>query len=186
MTDRMPPLTVETMTVEQQQAAETFKSLRGGQPVFGPFVPFHRSPDLMLRVAPIGDYMRYRTILGAKLAEMSILLVARAWDQDVEYAIHGPIAAREGVPTEVITAISEGRRPSRMAPDEELIHDAVTEFQRIRTLSDTTYARVVAMFGEQGVVDLIGLIGYYGMLAGILNVARTAVPDGPRLPKTGG
>lgn len=186
MTDRMPPLDPAQLTPEQVEAAETFKALRGGQPVFGPFVPFHRSPDLMLRVAPIGDYMRYRTCLGSRLAEMSILLVARAWDQNVEYAIHAPIAAREGVPADVIAAIAEGRRPPKMALDEELIYDAVTEFQRTKTLSDTTYARLVARFGEPGVVDLIGLVGYYGMLAGILNVARTTVPDGPRLPRLGG
>lgn len=186
MTDRMPPLAPASMTPAQAEAAETFKTLRGGQPVFGPFVPFHRSPDLMLRVAPIGDYMRYRTILGSKLAEMSILIVARAWNQNVEYAIHAPIAAKEGVPAEIITAISEGRRPAKMALDEELVYEAITEFQRTKTLSDTTYARLVSMFGEQGVIDLVGLVGYYGMLAGILNVARTTVPDGPRLPKLGG
>lgn len=185
MSDRMPPLEPSRMTPAQAEAAEQFKTLRG-QPVFGPFVPFHRSPDLMLRVAPIGDYMRYRTVLGAKLAEMSILIVARAWNQDVEYAIHAPIALKEGVSADIIAAISEGRRPAVMAPDETLVYEAITEFQRIKTLSDDTYGRMVAMFGEAGLIDLIGLVGYYGMLAGILNVARTHVPDGPRLPRPGG
>jgi 4-carboxymuconolactone decarboxylase len=73
-----------------------------------------------------------------------------------------------------------------MTLDEELVFEAVTEFQRTKTLSDTTYARLVSMFGEPGVIDLIGLVGYYGMLAGILNVARTTVPEGPRLPPLGG
>jgi 4-carboxymuconolactone decarboxylase len=73
-----------------------------------------------------------------------------------------------------------------MAPDEEALYDFTAELNRTKRVSDTTYERAVKQFGEQGVIDIIGILGYYSLLAMTLNVARLAPPDGsqrlPRIP----
>ena len=81
-------------------------------------------------------------------------------------------------------AITEGRRPEGLPQDEQVVWDFVTEIQRAKRVSDTTYARALEMFGEQGVVDLAGIVGYYSHLALVMNVTRIAPPEGePRLPR---
>ena len=179
--DRMPPLAPEAQTPQERDGAERFIALRG-QPVFGPFAPLHRSPELMLRVAAIGEFTRKSLCFGVKLSEIAILSVARAYDQPVEWAIHAQIAAKAGLPAAIIDAISEGRRPAVMDDDETLIYDCVVEIERGKRLSDTSYAALKARFGDQGVVELAALIGYYQLLATVMNVARTQSPEGPALP----
>lgn len=183
--DRMPPLQPERYTAEQNQAADAFVAARG-VPVFGPFTPLMRSPEVMTLARAMGDYMRYRTSLGERLSEFTILLVARDWSQDLEWAIHKPIAVKAGVPEEVAAAIADGRRPAGMTTDEETIHDFVSELLKTRRVSDATYARARDRFGERGVIDLAGIVGYYTLLAMTMNVAQTPPPEGgetlPRLP----
>lgn len=180
--DRMPPLAATDQTSEQRKAAEIFEAIRD-QPVFGPFVPLHRSPDLMLRLAPVGDFMRKELCFGVRLAEIAILFTARRYDQPVEWAIHSGIAAKAGLPAHVIVALAEDRQPQDMTPDEALIWGAVAEIDRSKRLSDVTYAALSARFGEQGVVELAALMGYYQLLATVMNCARTQAPEGPALPQ---
>lgn len=185
MADRMPPLAPDAYTPEQEQAAEAFLQARG-TPVFGPFTPLMRSPEAMSLARAMGDYMRYRTSLGERLSEFAILLVARDWSQDLEWAIHKPIAVKAGVAPETAQAIAEGRRPTTMSADEETIHDFVSELLRTRRVSDATYEKARARFGERGVIDLTGIVGYYTLLAMVMNVAQTPPPAGgetlPRFP----
>ncbi len=82
----------------------------------------------------------------------------------------------------IIEAIAEGRRPTDMAGDEEIAYDFVTELLATKGVCDKTYERAVAKYGEAGVVDIIGIVGYYSMIAMVMNVARTAIPDGKPLP----
>jgi 4-carboxymuconolactone decarboxylase len=179
--DRMPPLADADQTQAQRDAAQVFMTIRD-QPVFGPFVPLHRSPDLMLRLAPVGDFMRKELCFGVRLAEIAILFTARRYDQPVEYAIHAEIAARAGLPAHVIAALAEDRQPADMTEDEALIWSCVAEIDRAKRLSDPSYAALSGRFGEQGVVELAALMGYYQLLATVMNCARTAAPPGPELP----
>ncbi len=181
MTDRMPPLPPEQLTPEQAAAAQAFAGDRG-TPVFGPFVPLLRSPDLMLHLQRVGAHCRYRSAIGLRLTEFVILLVARRHAQSVEWAIHAPIAAESGVEGETIAAILEGRRPPGMSADESLVFDAVHELWDHRGWSDATYAAVNERFGEAGIIDLVGTVGYYATLAMVMNVARTAAPGDFRMP----
>lgn len=179
--DRMPPLSDADQTPQQRHAAKVFETIRD-QPVFGPFVPLHRSPDLMLQLAPVGDFMRKQLCFGVRLAEIAILFTARRYDQPVEWAIHSEIAAKAGLPAHVVAALSEDRQPDNMTADEALIWSAVAEIDRSKRLSDPTYAALADRFGEQGVVELAALLGYYQLLAMVMNCARTAAPPGPELP----
>ncbi len=179
--DRLPPIPMENQSDAQVVAAETFKAQRGVA-VFGPFVPLLRSPELMLRVQAVGDYCRYHNALGLKLSEFIILLVARRHNQPLEWAIHAPIAEKAGVSASVIEAVAQGRRPATLDADEALIHDALLELWAHDRWSDVTFKAVAGRFGEQGVIDLVTTASYYALLANVMNVARTQVPDGPVLP----
>jgi 4-carboxymuconolactone decarboxylase len=173
----MPPIPADRMTpVQREVAAELTAGRRGA--LYGPFVPALRSPELTRRLQKVGEYLRYEPRLPPKLREMAIILVAREWTQDFEWDVHAPLAEREGLRPEVIDAIAEGRRPPTLADDEALLYDFFVELQRSRTVSDATYAGAIEMLGEQGVIDLVALIGYYATLAMLMNVARTPLPEG--------
>jgi 4-carboxymuconolactone decarboxylase len=175
--DRMPPIPAEKQTPEQKKAAEAFRANRK-QDVFGPFVPLHRSPEVMLRAMALGDYLRYRTVFPPRLNEFIILITSRHFTQQYEWYVHYPIAIKEGLSREIADAIADGRRPSGMSADEELIHDFCTELLRNNSVSDPTYARVVARFGEQGAIEMVGVVAYYTFQSMVLNTARTPVPPG--------
>lgn len=181
--DRMPPIPADKMTPEQKKAADDFFAERK-VPVFGPFVPLLRSPEVMLRARAMGDYLRYKSVLPPQLNEFAILITARHWTQEYEWALHQPIAVKAGLKSEITQALAEGRRPQGMSADEEMIYDFSMELHQNQSVSDMTYARVQAKFGEQGIIDLIGVNGYYTFLAMVLNGTRTAVPKtaAPPLP----
>ena len=174
--DRMPPIPADKLTAAQQAAIAEFKAARSVD-ISGPFVPLLRSPEAMTRTRALGDYMRYRSALPPRLSEFVILLTARQWTQNYEWNAHAPIAREAGLSGEIIAAIAEGRRPSRMAADEEVVYTLHDELHRTHAVSDATYARAVAAFGEQGVVDTVSLMGYYTMISMILNTARTPLPE---------
>ncbi len=175
MTDRLGPIALEDMTPAQRAAAQAIIDGPRGA-VYGPFVPLLRSPELMEYAQRMGEYLRYRSAIGVRLSELAILVTARQWNQQVEWAIHAPIAAQVGIPPAVIEAIAERRRPEGMLVDEAVVHDFCIELHEGKSVSDRVYADALALFGEQGVVDLMGLNGYYTFLAMVMNTARTAVP----------
>lgn len=175
--DRMPPLREQDLSAAQRAAAaELAAGPRGG--VIGPFIAALRSPELMTRLQRLGEYLRYGNALGPRLTELAILVTARAWSQPLEWAIHVQEAEARGIARTTIAAIARGRRPARMAADEAIVYDFVRQLHATQAVSDATYARALAAFGERGIVDLTAVAGYYTTLAMILNVARTPVPAG--------
>lgn len=175
--DRLPPLSPDTLTAEQRAAADEFRSGRG-YAVSGPFAVMLRSPEVMLRAKAMGDYLRFRNVLPKRVSEMVILLTARAWTQQYEWSYHYPIALEAGLPPAVAEAIADGRRPDVLAEDEAAAYDFAMELHTNKRVSDGTYAKALALFGERGVVDLVGINGYYSFLAMMMNVARTPVDAG--------
>ncbi len=173
--DRLPPIAQHEWTAEQRQyAQEIIDGPRGA--LISPFVPLLRSPELMGHAQRMGEYLRYRSALELRLSELAILVTARQWSQQVEWAIHAPIAQRAGVAERTIEALREGRLPADLPEDEAAVYAFSTELHQNRCVSDTTWAQALRLFGEQGVVDLIGINGYYAMLSMVMNASRTAVP----------
>jgi 4-carboxymuconolactone decarboxylase len=170
--ERLPRVADADLTEDQKQAAAEFKSGRG-YAVHGPFAVMLRSPEVMLRATAMGDYLRFRNVLPKRVSEMVILVTAREWTQQFEWTYHYRYAMEAGLAREIADAIGEGRRPPGMAEDEAAAYDFAVELHHRKGVSDATYARALALFGERGIIDLTGLCGYYSFLAMMMNVART-------------
>jgi 4-carboxymuconolactone decarboxylase len=179
--DRMPTIPADQLTDAQKKAIEEFKVARRVD-ISGPFVPLLRSPEVMSRARAMGDYLRFKSSLPPRLSEFVILLTARRWTQQYEWQAHMPLALQGGLKNEIVTAIAEGRRPDTMAADEEAVYALWDEVQRTQGATDATYASAVNSIGEQGVIDLLGITGYYTTLAMVMNTTRTPLPAGVKPP----
>jgi 4-carboxymuconolactone decarboxylase len=180
--DRFPPIPADKMSdVQKKIVADIVSGPRGS--FVGPFVPLLRSPELENRLQRVGEYLRFSAAIGRRNTEFIILVTARSWSQQFEWGQHAPIAQKEGIKPETIAAIADGRRPPNMTDEEDMLYNFADELLRNKTVSEPAFARVKAKFGEQGVIDLTGLMGYYTTLAMIMNVAQTPGETGaPRLP----
>ena len=174
-TPRMPLIPDAELTETQRKVvAEIVAGPRGA--LIGPFVPLLRSPEFMNRLQKTGEYLRYNSAFEPRLSELAILITARLWTQNFEWYAHRPIAEKAGLKVATIEAIAEGRRPAEMAADEAVIYDFLDELIRTRTVTETTYQRAKAAFGERGIIDLVGIHGYYSLLAMVLNVSQAPLP----------
>lgn len=181
MKERLGPIPVVEMTPEQRAAAQAvIDGPRGA--LYGPFVALLRSPELMASAQRMGEYLRYRSALGTRLSELAILVTARQWDQQVEWAIHAPIAAQAGIAPAIIDAIAERRAPAGLVPDEQAVYDFCLELHTHKQVGDATWQRALDLFGEHGVTDLVGLNGYYTLLAMVMNCAHSQAPPSSARP----
>ena len=179
--DRLPPLPQDQWSEEQRRYAQPIIDGPRGA-LISPFIPLIRSPELMDHTQRMGEYLRYRSAIGVRLTELAILVTARPWTQQVEWAIHAPIALREGVAQTTIDAIALGQRPAAMPEDEAVVHDFCVELHQQRQVSDALWAKATALFGDKGVMDLVGINGYYSLLSMVMNAARTTVPASTQAP----
>ena len=178
--DRMPPIPEQSLTAEQAAAVAELVEVRGYGPQ-GPWVPLLRSPEVLSRTRAMGDYLRFNSSLAPRLSEFLILLTAREWTQEYEWYSHHRIALEAGLDPAVVAALAEGRPLENLAEDEAVLHALFRELNDTKAVSDATYARALELFGEKGVIDTVGIIGYYTLLAMAMNTARTPVP-GPSEP----
>jgi 4-carboxymuconolactone decarboxylase len=175
--ERMPLLSEDQLTAEQIEAIDELRRVRGIE-LRGPWIPLLRSPEVLHRARAMGDYLRYDSVLPPRLSEFLILLAAREWTQQYEWHAHRDIALEAGVPAETVAAIAAGRRPPRMSAEEAALYELFAELHRHRSVTDATYAAAVELLGEQGIIDALGIVGYYTFLAMVMNTARTALPAG--------
>ena len=138
----------------------------------------------MLRAKAMGDYLRYKSTLPPKVSEYAILITARHYSQEYEWALHYPIAVKAGVNPDLLAQLAQGRRVRGVYETDQLIYEFVSELLTNHCVCDDTYHWAVTKMGEQSVIDLVGLVGYYAMLAFVMNTARTPLPKGekPALP----
>jgi 4-carboxymuconolactone decarboxylase len=187
--ERFPILQADQMNAEQKQLLEALlagprgggnnspeaiqKMLRGG-----PFNAWMRSPDLGNRLQNVGEYIRYKTSLPRRLNEFAILITAREWTSQYEWYAHYPLAMKAGLSAKVADELALGKRPSAMSDDEAVVYEFCIQLHRARNVDDGTFNRALGLFGEQGVVDLIGVNGYYTAVSMMLNVAQVMPPEG--------
>jgi 4-carboxymuconolactone decarboxylase len=178
---RFPKISMEQLNPEQQAvAAEVLKQSSAG--LGGPYGMLIKSPELLKRYLLMTEYLRQKTSLPHQLNEMAILLEARLWDAQYEWWAHEPLARKAGVPDAVIEDIRAGKRPATMQPDEAVVYDVVTEILNRRQLSDDTFARAKQILGEQQVVDLVAVTGFYVMVSAVVIAGRIEIPNGGAPP----
>ncbi len=166
------------MTPAQQQALDEFRRLRGTEP-FGPFVALLKSPELLNKASALGEYLRYRSALPPRLSEFVILITAAHWHQQYEWDLHAPIAVKAGVAQSTLDALASGQRPGGLADDEAALYEFCRAIHDRTRLAEAVHARAVQAVGEQGVIDAIGICGYYSLLAMVLNVeGEPSAPTG--------
>jgi len=172
----------ESDMTEAQKAVHSAIALgpRGG--VRGPFNALLRSPELAERVQKLGEYLRFNSALPSRLNEFAILITARYWTAQYEWYAHQILALKAGLDPAVAADLAQGIRPAKLQPDEALVYDFCTELHRDISVSDAAYAAALDAFGERGIVDLLGVSGYYTLVSMVLNVDRHPLPAGVSAP----
>jgi 4-carboxymuconolactone decarboxylase len=191
---RLPVLKPENLTPEQKllydkiagdkrrQKTRRFKMAREDGTLTGPFNALLFAPQVGDAVQQLGGALRFESSLVGHLRELAILMVAARWRANYEWYAHAPIAAREELGEAVIEAVKAGKVPEG-APDDVLtVHRFVSELVETRRVCDETYDETRTLIGEHGLVELISVVGYYSLLAGLLNTFEIGVPEGETPP----
>jgi 4-carboxymuconolactone decarboxylase len=175
--DRFAPLKYENMTPEQQGMINHLLAGDRGTTT-GPFNVMLRNPAWGDLAQAFGGQLRFHSSLPPRLSEMAILVVARLWTAQYEWYAHKPNALKGGLSPAIIESIKEGKRPANMQPDEEAVYTYTMELLTTHQVSDATFAMAKDRLTEKGVVDLMGLTGYYQLVSMLLNADRYPLPDG--------
>jgi len=190
---RFPTLTPARLTPAQRKLAKSLLAGKRGEGDTGreavqrllrrgPFNAWMRSPELGEHLQKAGEYIRFKTSLPKRLNELAILITARHWTSQFEWYAHRLLALKAGLRAGIIDQLARNRRPRNMKRDETAVYEFCTQLHRTRQVSDANYRRAAALFGEQGVMDLIGASGYYTLVSMTLNVAQVPVPAGEKIP----
>lgn len=178
---RLAPLDFNSLTPEQKDAAEAIRSgPRGG--LRGPFEAWLRAPGLADTAQRLGAYCRFGSSLPGDINELAILMTGKRWAAQFEFWAHSRLALQAGLDPAIIEAIRTGAEPPFGREMERVVYDFVNEYFETNRVSDATYRRAVDTFGERGVVELVGVVGYYGLVSMTLNVFEVGLPEGETNP----
>ncbi|MGD9906853.1 MAG: carboxymuconolactone decarboxylase family protein [Vicinamibacterales bacterium] len=179
---RFRPPDLDTLTAEQRRVYEATRAGRRGT-VPANVLAWLPSPELAERAQHLGAFLRYDTALGPRLSELAILVVARRWLCTYEWAVHAAEAARAGWPESAIAAIGGGGEPAWSDPAEASVFAVARHLAGDGRIPDAVFASAEAALGRRRLVDLVGLVGYYTMVAMTLNAFDVPAPPGaPTLP----
>jgi 4-carboxymuconolactone decarboxylase len=173
---RFPQLTMEQLTPDQKRVAEEILKVSSGG-LGGPYNFLLRSPVLADRTLKLADYLRFNTSVPRRLNELAILIQARLWTAQYEWWAHYPLALKAGLGQAIADDLKLGKRPRVMQPDEEAVYDFCVELSKRHRISDATFKRARELLGEQQVVDLVALSGFYVQVSMILNVTEATIPN---------
>lgn len=174
---RINLLTPEQMSQEQRRVYdETAAGRRGRVPA--PLLAWLESPVLANRAQKLGEFLRYETSLSPRLSELAILVIARYWTAQFEWTAHKAEALKAGLDPEIINDIARRRPPRFRNPDEQLVYDFSLTLNRTQAVPGELYDRAVATLGLRGVVELVGILGYYSLISMTLNTFQIEPPEG--------
>ncbi len=169
----LPP--EEAMTEAQKAAvAEAVSGIRGRVPA--PMVAWLQNPELASRGQKLGELLRYQTTLEPRLSELAILVCGRHWTSHHEWTAHKREGLKAGMDPEVIAAIAARRTPSLRDAREQAVYDVSTTLLSTGRVPKPLYEAGVAALGERGMVELVGILGYYCLVALTLNTFELGIP----------
>jgi 4-carboxymuconolactone decarboxylase len=171
------------LSPKQRRLLTDIQKTRGKGQLGGPFAVMLNAPEYGDLAQKLGAFCRYQTTVPPHLSEFTILVLARFWRSQYEFWVHAPIAEKAGVKAETVRALRTGR-VARLTKEQRAIYDFIAELHRTKRVSDKTYARVHALFGEAGTIEFVGILGYYTLVAMTLNVFRVPLPEGEAYPFT--
>ena len=181
--ERFPELKPEQLTPEQKKWADAVAAPpRGANFRQPPYRIYMRSPELAERITGMSDYLRWNTQFPARLTEFAILLSARHWNSAWIWRGHYKLAVKGGFNPKVGADLAVGKRPEGMLEDETVLYNLATEIYRNKVVSDDVYTAALKKFGERGIVELLGLMGYYDIVAKMLITANAVPPHDPDVP----
>ena len=172
---RIPVLARDELTEEQRAAYDAIASGPRGR-VQGPLNVWLHSPALAGHAQALGAFCRYGTSLPARLSELAILITAVHWQAGFEWYAHAPLGLQAGLDPGQVEMLRTGGTPRFAAEDEGLVYDLATELLRRRAVSDATYRRAEGVLGRQGLVELIGILGYYQLISMTIKTFGVALP----------
>jgi 4-carboxymuconolactone decarboxylase len=178
---RAPPYDPDSFTAEQRRVHDLIASGPRGE-VAGPLRVWLTNPGLAETAQALGQYARYDSVLPPHLSELAILVTARIWSSGFEWSTHAPIALAAGVPEDVVEAIAHGRVAILGDDEAQAVFDCAVELHRDRAISDAAYGRGLAALGDRGMVDLVGICGYYTLISMTINAFHVPDGEGPALP----
>jgi 4-carboxymuconolactone decarboxylase len=177
--DRFSALSLDQLTPEQQTMATMLATPpRNNKLNTGPFNAYARSPGLGVLLLHVSDYVRFNSSLPPRLSEFAIMIAARQWTQLYEWRAHYPLAVKGGLDRQILVDLGAGNRPQGMKDDETALYDFCSEMYRDRKVSDASFKAAVAKFGERGIMDIIGIIGYYDLVSMTLIAQETTGKPG--------
>ena len=182
MAQRFPHLQPSDFTPRQKEVADAIQSGPRGGGLRGPFNALLRAPELCDLVQRVGAYVRYGSSIPAALNEMAICMAGRKWTAQYEFYAHRKLAIDAGLNPAILDAIANGTMPAAMSADEAMVYHFVTPLLATGSVPDAQYRPVAARFGENGVMDLVGAVGYYSIVSMVLNVADVQLPEGEPKP----
>jgi 4-carboxymuconolactone decarboxylase len=178
---RIPVLEPEDLSDDQRAVWDAIASGPRGE-VRGPLNVWLHSPGLAARAQELGAFCRYGTSLPQRLSELAILVTGAHWRAGFEWWTHAPIAAKAGIDPQCIEAIKAGRPPAFDKADEQAVYDFAHELLARREVSGATYVRAEQALGRRGIVDLTGILGYYGLISMTIKAFEVPVPEGEAEP----
>ena len=178
---RIPPLTAAEMTPDQKRLSAEISGPRSGE-TRGPFPIWLRSPELLERVNKLAIYFKDEKALPARLRELAILVNARHWTSQYQWYVHMRHARRLGLDQAALTALAERREPKFPNADEQAVYAFANEMYGDNAISDATYKAALTALGEQGVIELVSLLGFYSLIAVSIKGFDVGLPDGEPVP----
>jgi 4-carboxymuconolactone decarboxylase len=178
---RLPDFDIDTASAEQKAVLHDILNGPRGN-LDGPFLGWIHSPELAQHAQKLGAFCRYNTGLPLRLSELAILVTAARWRSQAEWFIHEPIALQAGVPAHIADALRNAETPRFDNADDKLIHDFATELHDHKRVSDATYDAAVQRLGLTVVINLVGLLGYYALVAMTLNTFEMRANGQTELP----
>ena len=180
---RFAPLKADELSPAQKAWADMIAAPpRNAKFASPPYRAYIRNPELAPRLSALSDYLRWNTTLPPRLSEFAILITARNWTAQYEWAAHYPLALKAGLDVKLLGDLSAGKRPDNMRDDEAALYDLASSLYRDKKVSDAVYKAAVEKFGERGVMDIIGIIGYYGLVSMTLITAQVGAPADSTAP----
>ena len=175
---RLPALTV--LTPRQQEISDKIAAKRGA--ARGPFLIWLRSPELAEKVDTLGAYCRFDSHINERLRELSLLIAARHFDAQYSWNAHHKKAIEAGVSAESVKELAGNEAPHFAHADEQLLYTLATQILRDHFVDQATFDAALAEWGEAGLVDIIGCLGNFSMLAMLLNTFEVDLKPGDEPP----